>query len=267
MRVSIITVVRNDAAGLARTILSVRSQSYRPIEFIVLDGASQDGTVEVIESNEDILDHWESQPDGGTYDAMNKGLRRATGDFILFLNAGDELLAGDSLERAVNAAKQYPLADVLYFQATGEDGRTVGGCRRTSAILFDSVGNHQAVLTRATVHKRFPFNTRYRIKADRDVQLRMYLAGCRLQQLPEVIARSEGGGISATAIPQKEWENIHICRANRVAFQWTLLAMLRAAMRLSLRRVARLAGVDWPTAKAIFTKFYRMNRGPLRRVA
>jgi glycosyltransferase involved in cell wall biosynthesis len=267
MRVSIITVVRNDSAGLARTIASVRSQSYRPIEFIVMDGASEDETVKVIEANEDIIGHWESQRDGGIYDAMNKGLQRATGDFLLFLNAGDELLASDSLERAASAAKQRPHADVLYFQALGEDGRPVGGCRRTSAILFDSVGNHQAALMRATVHKRFPFNTHYRIKADRDVQLRMYLAGCRMLHVPWPIARTEGGGISATAIPQKEWENIQICWANHVGCGWSLLAILRAAMRLSLRRVARLAGIDWPAAKSVLTNFYRMDRRPLRRVA
>ena len=81
MIVSIITVVRNERLRLAKTIDSVRSQSHRLIEFIVIDGDSDDGTVAVIRSNEDIIDDWESQPDDGIYDAMNKGLRHATGEF------------------------------------------------------------------------------------------------------------------------------------------------------------------------------------------
>ena len=85
MNVSVITVVRNDRGGLAQTIASVRSQSYSSVEFIVIDGGSNDGTVKVIRSNDDIIDYWESESDDGIYDAMNKGLERATGEFVLFL--------------------------------------------------------------------------------------------------------------------------------------------------------------------------------------
>jgi glycosyltransferase involved in cell wall biosynthesis len=255
MKVSIITVVRNDRCGLARTIASVRSQSYRSIEFIVIDGASEDGTVQVMRSNEDLLDYWESQPDNGIYEAMNKGLRRATGELILFLNAGDELLAERGLETAVKAARQHPHTDVLYFQAIGPDARRVGGCRRESAIVFDSVGNHQAVLVRAAAHKRFPFDTRYRIKADRDVQLRMHLAGCRMKMIPEVIARFQGGGVSSTAIARKEWENLLVCWSNRVGLGWILVAVFRAAMRLTVSRLARFAGLDWTAAKIMLRGF------------
>lgn len=252
MFVTVITVVRNNRAGLARTIASVRSQSYQQIEFLVIDGASSDGTAGVIRDNEDIIDYWESRPDEGIYDAMNKGLRRATGQLVLFLNAGDELLASHSLQTAVNIAAEHAKSDVLYFKAIGDDGRRAGGFERQSALLFDSVGNHQAVLSRTATHHRFPFDSQYRVKADRDVQLRMMLAGYRLTSVPVVISRIEAGGVSSTAIVTKEWENLLICHRNRVGLYWMLLAIGLAASRLSLFGIARCCGLDWKTTKAIW---------------
>jgi hypothetical protein len=107
-------------------------------------------------------------------------------------------------------------------------------------------------MVRRKAHQRFPFDTRYRIKADRDVQLRMYLAGCRMETIPHTISSVEGGGISARAVPQKEWENIVICLRHRVGLCWTGVAILLAVARLSLYGLARGVGLDWETAKAFF---------------
>src|SRR3989442_12615891 len=104
--VSVITVVRNDAGGLARTIESVRRQSYRPIEYVVVDGAASDGTVEMIRANADCIDSWISEPDRGIAEALNKGSRMAAGDLFLFLNAGDRFVDEHALERAVDHIPQ-----------------------------------------------------------------------------------------------------------------------------------------------------------------
>ncbi len=260
MKVSIITVVRNDPLGLARSIASVRGQSHQQFEFIVIDGASHDGTVDVIRKNEDIVDYWESRADNGIYDAMNKGLRHATSQLVLFLNAGDEFLDGESLATAVRGAEQSPEADILRFRAVREDSRPAGSFGRHSAILFESVGNHQATLIRTDVHKRFPFDTRYRIKADRDVQLRMYLAGCHVESIPKFITRFESGGISSTAIPSKEWENVLICWNNRVGLRWTLVAVGLAAARLTVFGFTRLSGLNWTTTKLMLEPSTLTNR-------
>ena len=86
---SIITITYNAEQWLERTILSVLSQSYPNVEYIVIDGASTDRTVELIKQYEAGISYWVSEPDQGMYDAMNKGLRKATGDYVWFLNAGD----------------------------------------------------------------------------------------------------------------------------------------------------------------------------------
>ncbi len=261
MTISIITVVRNNRPGLARTIASLRTQTYRDFEFIVIDGASDDGTVAVIRSHEDLVDYWESRPDQGIYDAMNKGLARASGAFTLFLNAGDELLDSNSLAIAAQAAAQHPDADVLYFQAIRDSGRRASRFERARALLFDSVGNHQAVLVRTPVHQRFAFDTRYRIKADRDAQLRMYLSGCLMQFVPQVIARCESGGVSSTRIVAKELENLQICWRNRVGLPWTAIAICLATARVSLYGLARLTGIDWERLKGGGAPMRRLSTG------
>ena len=95
--ISIITVVRNGSADLARTIDSVRRQNYPYLEYVVIDGASTDGTLAVAKDNADIIHVLISEPDAGIYDAMNKGINRSRGEYLLFLNAGDELAADLSL--------------------------------------------------------------------------------------------------------------------------------------------------------------------------
>ena len=105
MKLSIITINRNNAEGLRRTLDSVKAQTYKGIEHIIIDGASTDESVKIIESyvrdvscmKYDVL--WGSEPDGGVYEAMNKGIRKAKGEYCLFLNSGDFLIAPDVLER------------------------------------------------------------------------------------------------------------------------------------------------------------------------
>jgi len=96
--VSVITVVFNSAGLLERTLTSVLGQTYPNIEYIVIDGGSKDGTVDIIRKHEDRIAYWISEPDRGIYDAMNKGLAAATGDFLWFLNAGDLAYRAETLE-------------------------------------------------------------------------------------------------------------------------------------------------------------------------
>ena len=112
---SIITITYNAERWLERTILSVLSQSYPNIEYILIDGASKDKTVEIIKQYESGIASWISEPDKGLYDAMNKGLRRATGDYVWFLNAGDTLYTADTVQRIVaSLKKKVSLPDVIY---------------------------------------------------------------------------------------------------------------------------------------------------------
>lgn len=110
--ISIITVVYNGSSLLEGTMQSVFAQTYPYIEYLVIDGNSNDGTLDIIQKNEANISKWLSEPDKGLYDAMNKGLKLATGDFVWFMNAGDRIFSADTVEKMV--ANYTPETDVLY---------------------------------------------------------------------------------------------------------------------------------------------------------
>lgn len=97
MKLSIITINLNDKLGLQHTIDSVASQSFTDYEFIIIDGNSTDGSVEILKQNKENITHWLSEPDSGIYNAMNKGIRLAKGEYLYFLNAGDRIFSSDAL--------------------------------------------------------------------------------------------------------------------------------------------------------------------------
>ena len=112
---SIITITYNAVRLVEQTLLNVLSQSYPNIEYIVIDGGSTDGTVDIIKRYESGLTYWVSEPDKGIYDAMNKGLQKATGDYVWFINAGDSLCSSDTVQSVVSRLqKRKTLPDIIY---------------------------------------------------------------------------------------------------------------------------------------------------------
>ncbi|SKB60194.1 Glycosyltransferase involved in cell wall bisynthesis [Salegentibacter holothuriorum] len=109
--ISIITINLNNLGGLRKTMKSVFEQSWQEFEYIIIDGGSTDGSKEYIESNSDKIDHWVSEPDKGIFNGMNKGIKRANGEYLLFLNSGDWLYD----EKVLNiAAEKLDSCDVFY---------------------------------------------------------------------------------------------------------------------------------------------------------
>ena len=117
MSISIITINRNNAAGLEKTMSSVFSQTALDLEYIVIDGASADGSIEVIKELEPQFEgrlKWISEPDSGIYNAMNKGIRMASGEYVQFLNSGDCLADNDVIERMIAELEKKSYPDILY---------------------------------------------------------------------------------------------------------------------------------------------------------
>jgi glycosyltransferase involved in cell wall biosynthesis len=124
-KVSIVTVVYNNKHNFNKSLESVKSQDYSNIEYIVIDGGSTDGTFDVIKQNEKIIDKWISEPDKGIYDAMNKGINIATGNYIWFLNGGDMIYSDTTLNDIFSTGEN---ADVYYgdTELVDDEGKSYG---------------------------------------------------------------------------------------------------------------------------------------------
>lgn len=188
---SIITVVRNDAMGFARTQNSIRKQNFREFEWIVIDGASSDDTLalvcQTLITNEA---RGVSEPDDGIYSAMNKGLTTAIGEYVIFLNAGDCFVNETSLAIASETLINSNMPDVAFFASKMDFGRYLidRPTKDPSYISHGQPGLHQATFIARTVHLEHPFSNHYKICGDYDVLARIYVDGYKIKSFPQVIS-------------------------------------------------------------------------------
>ncbi len=159
---SVVTIVYNNVRDIERTLLSVLNQSYPHIEYIVVDGASTDGTLKLIQSYQDRLSVLISEKDAGIYDAMNKGLALATGEYVLFMNSGDELYAPDTVAKVFAT---HPNADIYYGETEmyNEAWQSLGTRRHRApeqftwkSFRFGMNISHQAIYIRRSLTQ--PYN-------------------------------------------------------------------------------------------------------------
>ena len=166
MRLSIITINRNNAEGLEKTMLSVATQTFMELEYIIVDGASADGSVEVIKRLEPQFTHlkWVSEPDKGIYNAMNKGLHMATGEYVQILNSADCLAATDVTERMLAALEDAGCPNILYGNMIKcfPDGRKVvdkcfAGQEITMLGMFTGTLNHDPAYIRRDLFEKYSY--------------------------------------------------------------------------------------------------------------
>lgn len=202
--ISIITVCFNAEKTIENTIKSVLSQSYKNIEYIIIDGASTDHTLSIIHKYQDKISCIISEKDNGLYNAMNKGRQKATGDYVLFLNADDALYSSDTIEEVFHSCDD---ADVIYGEAMiiNEHGKEIG-LRSVKTphrvpehltwknLRFGMVVSHQAFIIRRSL--ALPYNLQYRVCADIDWMIRC-LKQCRtVCNSHEIICNFRAGGTS-----------------------------------------------------------------------
>jgi glycosyltransferase involved in cell wall biosynthesis len=195
--ISVVTVVRNDARGLERTMDSVASQDYSPIEYVVVDGASTDGTVEVLQRRKAEIHSWVSEPDDGIYQAMNKGSRLATGEYVCFLNAGDRFASTDTVSRMFLPP---PIAELIWGDCIIESrrGEEYDAARDVLKNLHRQMTVcHQSLFAKRSVLLSRPFDESFRIAADYDFLCERLLAGATWEHRPFPVSRIDDRGVSA----------------------------------------------------------------------
>lgn len=207
MRISIITAVRNGAEGLEQTILSVLSQDYADLEYIIIDGGSTDGTLQIIRKYESLLSHWSSEPDRGISDAFNKGITLATGDIVGITSADDYLMPG-ALEAVHKAFSSSPVPDVIYGDAVYEEkdngARFIVRPDRTMRNVWrrQPLRHASTFVNRKTYLKLGAFDLSYRYAMDYELILRFFVRGASFKYIDQPLAGIRSGGVS-TQTPRK----------------------------------------------------------------
>lgn len=199
MKISIITVNLNNKEGLKKTIESVINQTvYDKVEYIIIDGGSTDGSVEIIEEFKDKLHYYVSEQDDGIYNAMNKGIKVSTGDYLLFLNSGDYLSENNVLERAF----PYLQYDIVYgnewkvnerhkgpYEAKYPDKLDEGFFRRTTLP-------HQSTFIKAELLKENPYSESYKIISDWKFFIEAFRCGKNYKHMPFIVSVYDCSGFS-----------------------------------------------------------------------
>jgi len=214
-RISIITVVFNDKEHIENTILSVANQTYTNIEYVIIDGESTDGTIDIISEYEDKIDILKSESDSGLYDAMNKGLQVAGGDYVWFLNSGDRIYSDDTITRMIRDSNAHP--DILYggTMIIDEKGEEIGDRRLKppeklswKSFKYGMLVCHQSVIVRKEIAPEYDLN--FRISADIDWLIRATKNAGEIHYTGLILSQFLDGGLSKKKVKEGLRERFRI---------------------------------------------------------
>jgi glycosyltransferase involved in cell wall biosynthesis len=242
LHISVITAVLNRASTLGAALRSVHGQRWAELEHIIIDGGSTDGSMDVVDEHRARIAKVISERDGGLYDALNKGIRHATGQVIGFMHADDEYASSDALAH-IAAAFEDPAVEAVYgdvvYVSKNDSSRVVrywrAGQYRRSLLNQGWMPPHPTLYVRRDVYERFgAFDTRYRIAADYEYMLRILWWGrVHAAYIPEVLVRMRTGGVSNLSL----FNMLHKSREDYAAMRENGIGGLQA---LLLKNVTKL---------------------------
>lgn len=198
MKISVVTVVYNSENTIEETLCSVINQSYKNIEYIVIDGGSTDGTIEEIVKNKQVIKLFISEPDQGIYDAMNKALKLASGDFLIFMNAGDTFFSNNAIEEFVKVITNKDAVyygDAIYINRLTNKTNLRGGYFNKYRLAKTNIC-HQTIFYPKVVFKSYTYNLKYKLFADWANNMQLYKKH-KFIYLNQTISYFDSGGISA----------------------------------------------------------------------
>ena len=200
MKLSIITVNLNNRDGLQKTIDSVVSQTFRDFEWIVIDGGSTDGSKELIEQNADHFAYWVSEPDKGIYNAMNKGIRVARGEYLQFLNSGDWYYEPNALN---NAFLRHPSADIAFADCNLiENGNIIEERQYPDIMSLKEILDfnicHNSTFFKRSLFSDNLYNEKLKIAADFEFLIKSILLNQSFEHIPSTLISYDLAGISST---------------------------------------------------------------------
>lgn len=244
IKISIITVVRNGVPFISETIESVLEQTYKNIEYIVIDGLSNDGTLDIVRAHETSISFWMSERDAGIADAFNKGLRQASGEYIMFLNADDKLAGKDVITEMVSAIHANNFPTLIYGDIFVIDRDTSSMKRRVSidfsehALLKGRMFPHPSLLANRRYFDLYGnFDTSFSITMDYEWLLRGAIKET-VVHIPVLATYFREGGVSTTNDQRVKDELILALKKNGYISSW--LDELKLRIYFYLRLIAKV---------------------------
>lgn len=223
MKISVITIVYNDVTHIESTLLNVIEQTaFDKIEYIVVDGASDDGTSEIIRRYQPRLARYICEPDTGIYNAMNKGIAAATGDYVIFINSGDKFSSKDTVEKIIGCIGD-GVPDVVYGHyrevSDSKSDSKVIPCRNSDKIWYGPVASHQSTLYRLGYLRAngLRYDETYKIAADYKLTAQAIKSAHGILKTDICISEFDISGVSSTN------QDLGLKEANRVrreVFKW-----------------------------------------------
>lgn len=264
MRISIITINYNNFEGLKKTVESVINQTYGNIEYIVIDGSSTDGSAEYIKQMSPYFHYWVSEPDNGIYGAMNKGIAKATGDYVLFLNSGDAFFESDTLKKVNSYLRHRQNIDVLHGKAIFNDveqtfSQEVGtNIFSVSSLLVNALA-HQSTYYKVDSFKKVGlYDESYRVLGDHEWNTRA-LMKCNLlfHKLDYHCSICTYGGVSENlSLRELEWSRMTLSHFTYVNF---VIAWVRNYAKYAVRRNYFVLGFLNRLGKAWVKQFLNLD--------
>lgn len=195
MKLSVITVNYNDREGLLKTVQSVIGQSFRDYEYIIIDGGSSDGSVGTIKHYEDKITYWVSEPDKGIYNAMNKAIDVAKGEYCIFMNSGDSFYSDETLMKVF---EQDPKEDIVCGNTKTIEMIKEAPEEITFDYLFSYCICHQSAFIRTALLKKYKYDEKYKIVSDRKFFLQaLILDNCTYKRTDVIIVNYDINGFSS----------------------------------------------------------------------
>jgi len=213
-KLTVITIVYNNVRDIERTIKSVLNQTHKSIEYIVIDGKSTDGTLEIIEKYKTRISKIVSEADKGIYDAMNKGLALAEGDYVLFMNSGDEIYDDHTVEDVFASA---PGADIYYGETEmyNDNWESLGRRRHEApenfnwkSFRFGMNVSHQAIYIKRSI--TVPYDLQYKYSSDIDWIIKAAKKSSNIVNVHRYVAKYLVGGMSKKKHRESLKERFHI---------------------------------------------------------
>ena len=235
--ISIVTIVFNGVSTLEKTILSVINQSYKNIEFIVIDGGSKDGTLDIIKKYQNFIDYWVSEPDEGIYDAMNKGVIHSIGAWVNFMNAGDVFYSEKIIENIYSDNNSFS-SDFIYGDCLVEYSNKVvfRKARKLSSIWKGMVFSHQSLFVKSEVIRARPFRTDIGTASDFEFIYVGYKKNSSFKYIDQIFSKVTSNGVS----DRYRTQSLRTCRQIVAEHDASVILILYYFWRINLERIKLL---------------------------